>query len=71
VYLIVANFSEQKEHVSVVLPEHVFGFYGMPAFESRKVKDLLTGDEFNVRWQPEEAAELDVNGYNGLILKLI
>ena len=70
VCLILANFADYIGKVTIWLPQHVFDFYSMEPQYKRNALDIITGREYSIAWTPEVPVEVEVSGYNGLILKL-
>ena len=69
-WLVIANFSERTEKVSIHLPGHIFELYGMKQQKTRKGTDIISGRKLTIPWNADEPVETDVDGYSGVIIKL-
>lgn len=68
VLLIVANFSNERENVGVMIPEHAFDFLGLPEHEVSAV-DLLTGQDMQIDLLKDGTVNMDLLPYSGRIYK--
>ncbi len=70
VILIVVNFSNRDQKLSINIPKHVFEYYGIPECEFVKAEGLLTGAFFNISFTSEHPTELLVPAYSGRMMKM-
>ena len=68
--LVVANFSDKMETVSLQIPRHAFDFMCIPDAEA-DATDLLTGSETRLPLHADQTFSLDVPAYGGRVYKMI
>ncbi len=68
VLLIVANFSGKDKITRVVIPAHAFNMYGIPE-KTVKAQELLTGNSFAMNLKKDDAIEMAVPAYGGVVYK--
>lgn len=69
--LIIANFSDAERTVQIRIPEHAFDFLQIPLVtRPRKIKDLLSGDDFSIVLHPDIPISVSLPAYGGRILKI-
>ena len=67
--LIVANFDEWNTQVSVNIPADAFNYFNLPALETIKASELLTGETLELSLTPDAPVYLTLPGHSGVILK--
>lgn len=68
VALIVANFSDQEQNISIGLPQHLFDFWKIRPVKQKQAKDLLSGKAMKVSFSPDEALSITVGALDGVVL---
>ena len=68
--LVVVNFDEAPAEVGINIPAHAFDFLEIPAKDTVKATDLLTGKKEDIALSPTLQATTRVDGFNGKILKV-
>lgn len=68
VLLIVTNFSDERVHCSVCIPEHAFDYLNMPEKKVETV-DLLTGEVKDVELKRNGVFPVDMMPYGGRVYK--
>lgn len=68
VLLIVANFSEERSYVGVVIPGHAFDVLGLPEREV-VATDLLTGTDMEIDLERDGTVNMELRPYTGRIYK--
>ena len=66
--LIVANFSDDNNHVGVRIPEHAFEYLGLKK-GTRHAMDLIGGEAVTLELAPNEHTYTDVPAHSAVILK--
>lgn len=69
VLLIIANFSDRKSAVNVVIPDLAFGMAGIGE-GIRHSKDLLWGNDYTFELKRDAASSFEVGAYDALVLPL-
>lgn len=67
--LVVANFSNSKQKLSVCIPAHVFEFYEIKPLEGCIGKELISGNKENINILPDAHINLEIPAYGGCIWK--
>lgn len=67
--LIVANFSNSKQNLSVCIPAHVFEFYEIKPLEGCIGKELISGNKEKINILPDAHINLEIPAYGGCIWK--
>ena len=67
--LVVTNFTDQPLYTAVNIPQHAFDYMELKAQDGIKVKDLLSGQTFNVNLHPDTPVRITVPAQSGIILK--
>lgn len=68
VLLIVVNFSNERSHVGVVIPDHAFEFLNLPERAFPAV-DLLTGEELEINLKRDDTVDIELLPNSGRIYK--
>lgn len=68
VLLVVVNFSDQYETVSVTLPEHAFDYLHLPETTVSAV-DLLSGESMDILLRKDGLVSMDVRPWSGRVYK--
>ena len=68
--LVVVNFDEVPAEVGINIPAHAFDFLEIPAKDTIKATDLLTGKREDIALSPTLQASTHVDGFNGKVLKV-
>lgn len=68
--LIVANFGGEAQEEKVLLPKHVFEFYGLQPMDHCEATELLTGQKETFNVQPDSQITVSVPAYGGCIWKI-
>ena len=68
--LVVTNFIDQPLNTTVNIPQHAFDYMELKAQDNIKVKDLLSGQTFNVNLHPDTPVRITVPAQSGVVLKL-
>ena len=67
--LVVANFSNSKQNLSVCIPAHVFEFYEIKPLEGCIGKELISGNKEKINILPDAHINLEIPAYGGCIWK--
>ncbi|MBU3852776.1 MAG: alpha-amylase [Candidatus Paraprevotella stercoravium] len=67
--LVVANFSNSKQNLSVCIPAHVFEFYEIKPLEGCIGKELISGNKEKINILPDTHINLEIPAYGGCIWK--
>lgn len=67
--LVVANFSNSKQNLSVCIPAHVFEFYEIKPLEGCIGKELINGNKEKINILPDAHINLEIPAYGGCIWK--
>lgn len=67
--LVVANFSNSKQKLSVCIPAHVFEFYEIKPLEGCIGKELISGNKEKINILPDAHINLEIPSYGGCIWK--
>ncbi len=67
--LVVANFSNSKQNLSVCIPAHVFEFYEIKPLEGCIGKELIRGNKEKINILPDAHINLEIPAYGGCIWK--
>lgn len=67
--LVVANFSNSKQNLSVCIPAHVFEFYEIKPLEGCIGKELISGNKEKINILPDAHINLEIPSYGGCIWK--
>ena len=70
VILIVTNFSNEDQKISVNIPQHVFEYYHLQEVDFIKAEGLLTRAPFNISFTSKTPTELLVPAHSGRMLKM-
>ena len=70
VLLIAVNFDEMPAHVSINIPQHAFEYLKMPQIPECEATNLLNGKQEHFAFQSDKAAVLDLEAFDGKILKI-
>ena len=70
VLLIIANFGDLPAHININIPAHAFECMGIPPLTQHQAVDLLTGKEEIINLLPYKQTQVEVDGFDGKILKL-
>lgn len=68
--LVVVNFDEAPAEVGVNIPAHAFDFLEIPAKDTIKASDLLTGKREDIALSPTLQVSTHVDGFSGKVLKV-
>ena len=68
--LVVVNFDEAPAEVGINIPAHAFDFLEIPAKDTIKATDLLTGKREDIALSPTLQASTHVDGFSGKVLKV-
>lgn len=68
--LVVANFDEHEQQVSLTLPAHLFEFYGLAAEQSVEVTDLLSGSRRPLAFVADSPVRLTLPPLGGVVLSM-
>ena len=68
--LVVVNFDEAPAEVGINIPTHAFDFLEIPAKDTIKATDLLTGKREDIALSPTLQVSTHVDGFNGKVLKV-
>ena len=68
--LVVVNFDEAPAEVGINIPAHAFDFLEIPAKDTIKATDLLTGKRENIALSPTLQVSTHVDGFSGKVLKV-
>lgn len=68
VLIVIANFSDERVNVNVMIPEHAFDYLHLPEKEVAAV-DLLTGESWNVKLVKNSTFQTEIRPYSGRIYK--
>ena len=68
--LIAVNFDEMPAHVSINIPQHAFEYLKMPQIPECEATNLLNGKQEHFAFQSDKAAVLDLEPFDGKILKI-
>ena len=68
--MVVTNFSEEKAHCDINIPEHAFEFLRMP-YGKAKAKDLLSGETRTIAFGSTRGVSVEVEKFGCTILKTV
>ena len=68
--LVVVNFDEAPAEVGINIPAHAFDFLEIPAKDTIKATDLLTGKKEDIALSPTLQATTRIDGFSGKVLKV-
>ena len=68
--LVVTNFTDQPLYTAVNIPQHAFDYMELREKDGVKVKDLLSGQTFNVNLHPDTPVRVTVPAQSGVVIKL-
>lgn len=68
--LVIANFSEQTQEISVNLPSEMFSFLQLDSQTNLRVQDLLNDETTQIDFTPDTPLHTLVRGYCGVVLLL-
>ena len=68
--LVIANFSEQTQEISVNLPSEMFSFLQLDSQTNLRVQDLLNDETTQIDFTPDTPLRTLVRGYSGVVLLL-
>lgn len=67
--LFCANFDNTFHSVEINIPKHAFVYLGIPSGRYA-AKNLLTGEESFICFQPDHAVQVSIGAYSGTIIKV-
>lgn len=70
VILAVVNFDDFDAEIEVIIPQHVFEFYGIPETDAIVAEGLLAGCPFHISFNASQPTKLLVPAHNGRMLKM-
>ena len=68
--LVIVNFHDREQQIKVRIPNDAFVYLGLDGKANASATDLLRGEKYTIHFVPDEAFELVLPAWKGVVLKI-
>ncbi len=68
--LVVANFGSEVQRLKIVIPQHAFDFFSIAPTAKTTAKELLSAEETELSFAPNNPTELTIEANSGAVLSI-